>query len=68
MKIFYIHQTELEGVYRVSTNSGNTVIAQFETGEVSHDAILQAADQHMASAGKLSNDIQVTFTFDELPM
>lgn len=68
MKIFYIHQTELGGVYSVSTNSGNTVIAQFETSEVNHDAILRAADQQMASTGKLSTGIQVTFTFNELLM
>lgn len=67
MKTFYIHQTELEGVYSVSTNRGSAVIAEFETGEVSPDAILRAADQHMASAGNLSTDIQVTFYFDVLP-
>ena len=64
MTIFYIYQTESEGVYSVSTDNRDTSIAQFESSETNQAAILQAADQCMALTGKTEFEIQTTFTFD----
>lgn len=64
MTIFYIYQTESEGVYSVSTDNRDTPIAQFESSETNQAAILQAADQCMALTGKTGSEIQTTYIFD----
>ena len=64
MTIFYIYQTESEGVYSVSTDNRDTLIAQFESSETNQAAILQAADQCMALTGQTESEIQITYIFD----
>ena len=64
MTIFYIYQTESEGVYSVSTDNRDAPIAQFESSETNQAAILQSSDQCMALTGKTESEIQTTFTFD----
>ncbi|PLJ57186.1 hypothetical protein B6J70_18785 [Klebsiella pneumoniae] len=61
MTIFYIYQTESEGVYSVSTDNRDTPIAQFESSETNHAAILQAADQCMELNNNLTLDIQISY-------
>ncbi len=64
MTIFYIYNTDSEGVYSVSTDNRDAPIAHFESNETNQAAILQAADQCMALTGKTESEIQTTFTFD----
>ena len=66
MTIFYIYQTETEGVYSVSTDNRDTSIAQFESSETNQAAILQAADQCMALTGGAYPEIQISYVFEIL--
>lgn len=66
MTIFYIYQTESEGVYSVSTDNRDTPIAQFESSETNQAAILQAADQCMALTGGAYPEIQISYVFEIL--
>ena len=66
MAIFYIYQTESEGVYSVSTDNRDTSIAQFESSETNQAAILQAADQCMALTGGAYPEIQISYVFEIL--
>ncbi len=61
MTIFYIYQTESEGVYSVSTDNRDTPIAQFESSETNQAAILQAADQCMVLTGGADPEIQISY-------
>lgn len=63
MTTFYIFQESTDGVYKITTESGDNFIAQFETTETSNDAILRVADQCMISNGKMQADIQITYSF-----
>lgn len=51
MTIFYIYNTDSEGVYSVSTDNRDAPIAQFESSETNQAAILQPADQCMVLTG-----------------
>jgi hypothetical protein len=64
MTIFYIYNTDSEGVYSVSTDNRDAPIAQFESSETNQAAILQAADQSMTLSGKTESEIQTTYIFD----
>ncbi len=64
MTIFYIYNTDSEGVYSVSTDKRGAPIAQFESSETNQAAILQAADQCMALTGQTESEIQITYIFD----
>ena len=66
MTIFYIYQTESEGVYSVSTDNRDTSIAQFESSETNQAAILQAADQCIALTGGAYPEIQISYVFEIL--
>ena len=66
MTIFYIYQTESEGVYSVSTDNRDTPIAQFESSETNQAAILQAADQCIALTGGAYPEIQISYVFEIL--
>lgn len=63
MTVFYVHQTELDGVYSVSATSGDAAVAQFESSETNQDAILQAADQAMVINGLLDNKKPVSYIY-----
>ena len=64
MTIFYIYNTDSEGIYSVSTDKRGAPIAQFESSETNQAAILQAADQCMALTGQTESEIQITYIFD----
>ncbi|EWD82953.1 hypothetical protein P821_00776 [Klebsiella variicola] len=66
MTIYYIYQTESEGVYSVSTDNRDTPIAQFESSETNQAAILQAADQCMALTGGAYPEIQISYVLEIL--
>ncbi len=64
MTIFYIYQTESEGVYSVSTDNRDTPIAQFESSETNQAAILQTADQCMALTGTMDPELQISYVLE----